>query len=1058
MAAHGANLPYTTDKLCFPAGEGLIGRAVAVGGAGGGGWVPAVIGRSGNRQGIAAALNPVFYNQFGAVITDAVGIAAAGGGLGSRCDRLSWTVNGMGSKSVPECPIAADIARPAGLLCNLVFDQTVDVSNAAARAHKSQLKAYFPYTTTDVAEEVSLKLALNTTVEGGYTELFFRMLLLAMDTHSGCGGLHRQIGGVGVPANAIVQNMVRNFWPNGLDAAGAVDATVWDNMFLALTLRQRVYYISGFRGNRRLSESIVNVLWHITAAYNGFAGNVRAAGRCYSRHESLSEPVRIYLHGPRTARTDGGTSANANQIAARPTAQDAINCAMWLLDVTGDMEGFSTAIEIIAESIPFHPLKQMCTRSDLATRTNGLAPPAALILRIDYVVAAIGSKLNANTDNAALRAAHNAAFGVDNDQLTMRNPAVAVGDVFTDAFNLMDYADEVKRLLWIRYNYYADGTNEFLNQLTLYEYARLSAAFLNGRLVPVRASDNRGNNPVEEHWDGLQPAADVASIDLSNRGTAAHLNGLPAVGAYTSRAVAVTNGVSEMIDALQNPARTGAPPREYDAFREADADEVITSLHVISAMMRCLADEVARTSGRCDGTEALVVGAEPGNAGNWNQDDFRHVSEVYMNHSLPELTNELAIVRGARVALWPNLRHTAISSEVCVPWTTEAVGTWELNIALTPLQMQALIGLPSGFGGMYKNNTVLDYLGRMGSNWLNSSPPDTDLSRVNKLHMVCAVASTTGSCVSLAYSVLYTERDYGAPQTYRMDVGPVRRVRHEFTNYAGEVLTDLAWKQILAQEPMVIAGIVDETYHAIASSAPRSVGIWQANWNLGGARDEINIPHVSMTMRNISVKPYLQQVRDQTNKNRILAANANVNLSVSVLGGILQEGTRLSKSIEFYGSMLVGKQWCRPMVGAIAQPVREMFTNEEGANRFMRQIGARMGVDNVEEMTINAQQQGRQQQQQQFMRIENAPGAAQEQQLTAMQAQITQLQELLAAANLNNQNAQPVVDGAVQVPAANVNNAPVVAPVQPQVRIDENVEVVEVVDQQGRQEGEQGGN
>jgi hypothetical protein len=75
-----------------------------------------------------------------------------------------------------------------------------------------------------------------------------------------------------------------------------------------------------------------------------------------------------------------------------------------------------------------------------------------------------------------------------------------------------------------------------------------------------------------------------------------------------------------------------------------------------------------------------------------------------------------------------------------------------------------------------------------------------------------------------------------------------------------------------------------------------------------------------------------------------------------------------------------------------------------------------------------------------------------------MQAQITQLQELLAAANLNNQNAQPVVDGAVQVPAANVNNAPVVAPVQPQVRFDENVEVVEVVDQQGRQEGEQGGN
>jgi hypothetical protein len=109
-------------------------------------------------------------------------------------------------------------------------------------------------------------------------------------------------------------------------------------------------------------------------------------------------------------------------------------------------------------------------------------------------------------------------------------------------------------------------------------------------------------------------------------------------------------------------------------------------------------------------------------------------------------------------------------------------------------------------------------------------------------------------------------------------------------------------------------------------------------------------------------------------------------------------------------------------------------------------------------MTINAQQQGRQQQQQQFMRIENAPGAAQEQQLTAMQAQITQLQELLAAANLNNQNAQPVVDGAVQVPAASVNNAPVVAPVQPQVRFDENVEVVEVVDQQGRQEGEQGGN
>lgn len=265
----------------------------------------------------------------------------------------------------------------------------------------------------------------------------------------------------------------------------------------------------------------------------------------------------------------------------------------------------------------------------------------------------------------------------------------------------------------------------------------------------------------------------------------------------------------------------------YVCYPMPDCNEFMCTLAVVAVMNRAIADEIARSIGRCEHLDTLVRGSqplEPGGAAAWPDSALDHSQVTYHKRTYSTSADQLASARGSRSILWPSLartpaRHEHVGASPC------AAPGWNLMVAFTGIQVSAICGEQSASGGMLNDAHVFTYFHQNCKGFLNGADERCTLTRNNKVHLLSLFLSLGGQSVDLEYQVRYRDEVLSTFCAYVIPMGRVRRVRCVGTASLGEAVTSCSWLAFLPEAQLSVTDVNDIRCPLLyqAAQLPRSV-------------------------------------------------------------------------------------------------------------------------------------------------------------------------------------------------------------------------------------------
>jgi hypothetical protein len=554
------------------------------------------------------------------------------------------------------------------------------------------------------------------------------------------------------------------------------------------------------------------------------------------------------------------------------------------------------------------------------------------------------------------------------------------------------------------------AVNDVLSEMTRIEIAMLvSSVRPNAPLLRTlkNAAGNDVGGQVLPAINQYGMPADMLYADLVTAVASPGQCALPASGMIVNTRVSATNGLSSWYKAIVDPTEFVSNPTNIFATRLPPADELFCTLAIISAHLRCAADETVRRAAVCPGFEELMAGNEPGAApvvAQWSEDDSYHCTDVFGDKYFKPAKSQLAETRGCRQILWPALTAFVGDREVCSPPSMNHIDTWELCVAFSALQQEMMTGIDSSIGGGFNNRRLITHIVRNGKGLLNLNIPDSDIDRANRLHLCALMVGLSGHSVTMHYKMTYKDEYMGEMNEYYMSAGTYRACRNECTSYAGETCSNLQWMVTLPQQQLVVAGFDAIAAGALVKGTPRQIGVVCApNWFAQSERvlETFNVAALSPMLIGGDSHALMALRRRKSALPGAGPAPAGANQRPS-------GHERLMAYISAYPSSFGRLLWpCKQI--SVPTPWEEvgrqkdvvlhgdMIVNETGANRYTAKLAIRAGLDSPASVVANAMEQENKQQAVMNKQAENAAPVNSDATVAALMAKVAAMEQTMRA-------------------------------------------------------------
>jgi hypothetical protein len=929
---------FDTDAVFKLSANPLVAPGGGLG-PGGGGWTESVMSRNQGRFGSRAGYGAVEVDGDGNLISDRAGQRAARAGRGAAwSERLTVPVYGESSNSTPEMVVNYDISRSGGLQGSLQFVQEIEGVGGAKTLTHTNIQNAFPNMASAQAKIMAGKLRVGSTSEGDFSEIFYRLLVMASDYWAGATHNPRGRGGT------TYGNAKLRMWPQG------VGVNDYDPLMLSFGSVQRVYYLPGCRHNApTMTTQIVRTLWTACGAYMCHAAGTNGSRNAYSLHAQFADRIMLFFMGPqdRYAVHLGGNDAVP---IAMPNAEDCLATIDWLIQIVGHRENLDSAICAFAERIPFASLRSNCTGCDPIDRcaqSMGAMGEQRLTVLLE-----MADSINNGVVNGALAGAYDAVFGANTYQAGWAMPpGLDWTGVIEPLFTAAAWSDDVLAILRGALDMIGRGENvaSVMRELTRHELVKLTVAFEAGSPLPFRMVNHIGRALSAAVW----PAVVLANYNAADRRTSVASSGrnvMPAQGMLIKQTRKASNGLSSWIDLIESPSKFHDNDDMYHPKLFGNQDEVFCSLGIVACYMRALADCTARFNHRTPAYNTLACGGEPvagGAAAVWTPEQRAHSQEVFTQTRITSVDEEVSALRGMRRLLWPGLTSYVGAAErartsLVIP------DLWELSVALTPLQTEVLTGIGSGVGGLIHKVGIYGQIAREGKHFLNRSLLNSDLSRANRLHLM---AIFTGAChrsVTLEYQVRYQDEEYARYDNYAIPMGTLKTVRSEATYHTGEKVSSMMWLDVMASQSLTVTNMDILPAAELIVGKNLAVGVCSPNWWDDG-NETSPITDYNPISCSITTSPQHTLTDGWRSKGGAIAAQPAVAAGADMLEnwiGMLQGQMWRCRFLQNPGALDVVTPWVivRTSSESYEMPL-SMFEAETGANRFVQHIRNLAGLD-----------------------------------------------------------------------------------------------------------------
>jgi len=898
--------------------------------------VKTIFGRVAGRAGNRAAFKSIHYNDDGVLSADG-NVAGRAGRGGSFAERLSVPLIGTNANATPSGVVHYDVARTAGLLGTAVFQQDLGSSASASTLTHTIIQTTFPNMSVDQAKRFSSLIKNNCTSGGDYSELYYRLIVLASDLHAGVSPTPFQINN----ANPFFSLILDRIWP--------AEEARYDNLLRSFERDTRSYFLPGFKGNKCISAGIASALWHIVRPNMNVVAGQQACANAYSTHPQFSERISVYLMGPKGARTVIGWGARAQAVPA-VTVRACFEAIDYVAAMTGDSDGLESALRLFCDRLPFPSLWANVTHSLVGDRCAG-GFGNACIDRLNLTVL-MHRSFAAGAEAAGLPAAYNLVFGVNAFQ------ALAVGwgaarpnfgrDIahYNPDFIGRDCAVHACGLI----NGLA-ASGEVVDANTLSRFNRLELVTLKTVMedacaCPLRVMDALGVAIGAALFPDFFPAAGPTKSERITKVGSCGAIALPAQNLVCSAFISASNGLESWVSAILDPSVLSTAHTTYKPFPYAQPDEVMCSVVIVSAYIRCLADESARAAGRCNNVDTLLSGQEvirPGGASVWSDEAVYHSADRYMGKLQASFRSELDATRGCLVRLWPVLTVPDYSREV-VSAPHYGHGGWDLSVCFTPLQVSTMCGLESAVGGLIASPAILTHMGKTARSFLNRSMADSDMSRANRMHMAVLAAGVNGHSITFDYAVTYTSEEYCMDDVYVIPGDTECVVRSEGTMLSEEILTSCLWKQYLVEETIMITAAPLDTFHTLTWALSGTRDTIGATWTMGRARGLAHFdPAACSPGLTVGLTP---QFTHEWRSKVMLPAQAAVADADALtwLVGICSRAAGYGRRFVSPGSPTVIAPWCLSGGSKAPEVGGTKLSLIDGESRFATSLRAKLGL------------------------------------------------------------------------------------------------------------------
>lgn len=891
-----------------------------------------VAGRSGNR----AAFKSVHFNDEGVLSADGNVAGRAGRGA-SFSERLSVPLMGINSNATPSGVVHYDVARTAGLLGSAVFQQDLGTSATASTLTYTTVQTTFPNMTVDQAKKLSSLVKTNCTSDGNYSEIYYRLIVLASDLHAGVAPRPLQIGNINPHFDAILDRL----WP-------AIELR-YESLIRSFERDTRSYFMPGFKGSKCISAGVTAALWHIVRPYMGVDAALQACANAYSTHAQFSERINIYLMGPKGARTIIGWGARAQAVPA-VTVRHCFEAIDYVSAMTGDLDGLEMALRLFCDRLPFPSLWANVTHSLVGERCAGGFGDAC-VNRLNLTVL-MHRSFTAGAAVPDIADAYNLVFGANAYQGLVPSWGAPRPDFGSDIANYNpDFINRECALhaCGLINGLAASGAVVNLNTLSQFnrmELVTLKTAMEDACTCPLRVLDLLGvaiGAPVFP--DAFPAAGPTKSERITKVGSCSGL-ALPAQNLVCSAFISASNGLEGWVSAMLDPSVLNTAHSTYKPFPYAQPDEVMCSITIVSAYIRCLADESARAAGRCSNIDTLLSGQEvvrPGGAAVWTDEALYHSAGRYMGKLQASFRSELDATRGCLVRLWPILAVPRYDREV-VAAPHYGRGGWDLSVCFTPLQVSTVCGLESAVGGLILSPAILTHMGKTARSFLNRSMADSDMSRSNRMHMAVLAAGINGHSLTFDYVVTYTSEEYCSDESYTIPGDTECVVRSEGTMLTEELLTSCLWKQFLVEETISITSAPLDNYHSLTWALSGTRDTIAPAWTLGRARALASFdPSALSPGLTVGLTP---QFTHNWRSKVPLPARAAVNDADALtwLLGVCSKASGYGRRLVSPGVVTVVAPWCSSGGSKIADVSGTKLSLIDGESRFATSLRARLGL------------------------------------------------------------------------------------------------------------------
>lgn len=905
---------------------------------------------------------------------------------GSWATRLSVPVSFSGSNATAQAPVHYDIVKSAGLQGTTSWSQVVKPGASGPVVSHHPIQAAFPGMDNAEAKQLGQQLYAGGTDSGDFSELFSRLVVLADDLFTGVGFAPRVL-----PVGATTyNNVVDRFWPS---SAGS-----YVPLLGSFNRLERQYRLVGSRDAALLTPAVVRCLWYISANNNNVAAGV--AGRnSYSNHASFNSSLGIWILGPKGPENiDLGGQGGA--IVNPPALDDVMRGIEWLLAVSGDKVGFELATSLISERIPFSELALSSTGTPLGWRV-GAAVPDELDRRLT-LVAEMNASWTAGVNSPGLRAAYEGVFGagtLSNDVHYAANRGAAVDNLqaqFLGYSHIMDYMALMRGLTQV------GGFRTFQDEL-LRDEVVLALGMVNHPMVlPLRLVNEAGTAVTTDRWPALPAHRGFTGNDLITALGSPGALALPAVGVRVHTSIASSNGCAVWCAVINNAHESGAPADSFARVMMPPALEFVTTVAIVAAHLRAVADEVESSIGRCAHLATLMSGGEPVAAGGapvWDIEDLEHAQDVFTGRNFCSGLVQLGRTRGARRLLWSALPARTGSAER-VQICSAQHEAWDMAVCFSGLQREVLTGLSASVGGLIANLQLFTHLHRKCPGFLNTNIVESDLSRANRLHVLSAFVGLGAQSIDLDYQVRYQRVELSTYADYTIPFGRLRRVRCEGSTLAGEVVTNMCWRRALAEQQLRITSIDAVVGGSLLQGRSLLHFVVGDDWVPEAASPAEQDPASQCPQLRFGEQvDLLGRWRCKVGAPAALVPPAGVDLMRFVTDA-LAAGVSSGRRLLSTGNGEVVEPWARSSVGTPAVELPEVFLNESGANRALRDLAVKAGIPDPAVAVAAAMERDRLRQQEEQRVAENAPAAQSLAMLQTLAAQVAALQAQLAAGAL----------------------------------------------------------